>query len=139
MGPIAMALSDEEMHSVAKFFSTADAPKAPDDTATTPQEIAKGANIASVGDWTHGLPACGQCHGPQGQGVGPSFPALAGQSASYITAQLVAWQQGARSNDPLNLMTGVAAKLGDAKVAAVAAYYASLPVPQGQPAEGAKP
>ncbi len=62
--------------------------------------------------------------------VSANFPALAGQSASYIVSQLVAWKAGTRANDPLDLMKSVAGKLDDDEVAAVAAYYASLPPAQ---------
>ncbi|WP_424753159.1 c-type cytochrome, partial [Klebsiella pneumoniae] len=81
-------------------------------------------------------PACGQCHGPSGQGVGKSFPRLAGQGYSYLLNQLKAWKSGNRSNDPLNLMTGVVSKLDDKQMNAVAAYFASLPT---TPQPGGKP
>jgi cytochrome c553 len=140
MGPVAKELDDASMASVAAFYGSAIAEKAPHDTETTPEQIALGASIATVGDWPRGLPACGQCHGPAGQGVGSSFPAIAGQSQTYISSQLVAWKEGARSNDPLNLMTGVASKLDDDQLAAVSAYYASLPFAAAPKAvEGDKP
>jgi cytochrome c553 len=60
--------------------------------------------------------------------VGASFPALAGQGSRYLSSQLHHWKNGERSSDPNGLMTGVANKLSDADIAAVAAYYASLPV-----------
>ena len=96
--------------------------------------IAAGAALAGRGDWSKGLPGCGQCHGAAGQGVGKTFPGLAGQSAEYIMSQLKAWKDGKRTNDPLHLMTGIASKLSDDQVAAVAAYYASLPVAAAAPA-----
>lgn len=128
------------MASVAAFYGSTHAGKAPNDTETTPEQIAIGATIAAIGDWPRGLPACGQCHGPAGQGVGVSFPAIAGQSAAYISTQLAAWKDGTRSNEPLNLMTGIAAKLDDTEIAAVAAYYASLlPGPVKPAHEGTRP
>ena len=70
-----------------------------------------------------------QCHGAAGQGVGETFPKLAGQSAEYIANQLKAWKDGKRSNDPLHLMTGISSKLNDFQAGcSVAAYYA---MPEG--------
>lgn len=127
MGPIAQALKPDERAAVAAYYADLPAPKetasqAPDETA-----LARGRTLADVGAWTRGLAACGQCHGPAGEGVGAAFPALAGQPASYLAAQLVAWKDGTRRNDPLRLMAGLSGKLSGAEVAAVSAYYASLP------------
>ena len=35
--------------------------------------------LALVGDWDLGVPACFSCHGPSGFGVAPNFPPLAAQ------------------------------------------------------------
>ena len=42
---------------------------------------------------------CGECHGAAGQGVGKTFPKLAGQSAEYIANQLKAWKAGKLADD----------------------------------------
>ena len=78
------------------------------------------------------------CHGPQGIGVGTTFPRLAGQPKAYLAAQLVAFQKGSRANDPLHLMRNVASQLSTAQIDAVAAYFASLPAnPTSLPVPGA--
>lgn len=128
MAPIAKALAPDERQAVAKFYAGLVTPKIEGPTKADDKTIAAGAALASRGDWSKGLPGCGQCHGAAGQGVGKTFPKLAGQSVEYITAQLKAWKDGKRSNDSLHLMTGIASKLNEDQVAAVAAYYASLPV-----------
>ena len=125
MHPIAKSLTPDERIAVTSFYAalttpTAAEPKRPDDKV-----VAAGAALALRGDWSKGLPGCGQCHGPAGQGVGV-FPKLAGQNAAYITNELKAWKDGKRGNDPMHLMTGVVSKLDDGQIAAVAAYYASL-------------
>ena len=72
--------------------------------------------------------------------MGGTFPRLAGQSASYIEAQLKAWKSGKRTNDPLHLMTGIASKLDDKQIAAVAAHYAGLELrPTAAEARGSTP
>jgi cytochrome c553 len=139
MLPIAKALTPEQRQSIATYYAGLTAPKADEPKQADGKIITLGASLAGRGDWSKGLPGCGQCHGPAGQGVGQSFPRLAGQSAEYIASQLKAWKDGKRTNDPLHLMTGVATKLNDDQAAAVAAYYASLPVPAAVAAPGPKP
>src|SRR5699024_5747688 len=72
-------------------------------------------------------PACEQCHGPGGIGVGAHFPPLAGQPAKYLAGQLKAWKQGKRHNDPLALMVHIAKKLNSADIDAVASWFAAQP------------
>jgi len=127
MAPIAKSLSPQERQAVASFYSSQTAAKAPEPKTPDEKFVARGAMLALRGDWPKGLPGCSRCHGPNGEGVGGTFPRLAGQSAEYITQELKAWQQGQRTNDPLHLMTGIATKIDDGEIAAVAAYYASLP------------
>jgi cytochrome c553 len=95
--------------------------------AAAPASALVGATLATRGRWADKLPACEQCHGPGGRGVGPDFPALAGQSATYLSNQLTAWKTGARPPGPMGLMAIVAKKLSDAEVPAVADHFASLP------------
>jgi cytochrome c553 len=52
-----------------------------------------------------------------------------GQLAPYLATQLKSWQQGTRKNDAGNLMQSVASRLGEADIAAVTSYYASLGSP----------
>lgn len=73
------------------------------------------------------MPACVQCHGPGGTGVGDSFPAIAAQPAGYIAAQLRAWQAGTRKNDPIELMRHLSAKLSESEVKAVSEWFSLQP------------
>jgi cytochrome c553 len=141
MGPIAKALSPDERQAVATFYAGLDAAKIDEPNKPDEKAVAVGRSLADHGDWSKQLPGCGACHGAAGQGVGKTFPGLAGQSAEYITSQLKAWKDGKRTDDPLHLMTGIANKLNDDQVAAVAAYYASLPVGTAAPTtpQGSKP
>src|SRR3546814_2076181 len=79
------------------------------------------------GDPSRGLLPCADCHGPKGEGLGPANPALAGQPAVYLAAQLRAWRRGERRNDPGNVMTGISLRLIPSEIVRVAAYAASLP------------
>lgn len=128
MQPFASMMSSGERAAVADYFSSL---PPPDDVrkgdAADPAATDVGAWLATRGRWAQGLPACAQCHGPGGAGVGSVFPPLAGQPASYIGAQLHAWKDGKRAPGPMALMSTVASKLSDADIDAVAAYYAQQP------------
>jgi thiosulfate dehydrogenase len=127
MMPMAKGLTEEEMAAVSAHYAALPVPAAAAEPPVDPAaKIAS--DLARWGDWTgRGLPACGQCHAPGGNGVGSSFPGIAGQHASYIKAQLRAWKAGTRANDPLGLMKAVADRLTEAEADAVAAYYAAQP------------
>jgi cytochrome c553 len=137
MQPVASGLSADERAALAAYYSGLPVPPSSPAPATTPVAVADakqkalGERLATRGRWSQGLPACGQCHGPGGIGVGEHFPPLAGQSAVYIANQLHAWQKGARRNDPLQLMQAVAGKLDEADIAAIGAWYAARPAAGG--------
>jgi len=121
MQPIAKALTKPESAAVALYFSKL--PAAAPVTADTARPDQPGAWLATRGRWADNLPACAQCHGPGGAGVGTVFPPLHGQSATYIASQLHAFKNKTRAGGPMNLMAVVASRLSDADMTAVADYY----------------
>lgn len=123
MQPIAKALTKPESAAVALYFSKLPStpPAAASDAARPDQP---GAWLATRGRWNDNLPACAQCHGPGGAGVGTAFPPLHGQSAIYIANQLHAFKNKTRPGGPMNLMAVIASRLSDADMTAVADYYA---------------
>lgn len=123
MTPIAQTLSADERAELARYYGGLGSAVA---TTPVPRPDSVGARLALKGRWSEGLPACVQCHGATGAGVGNVFPALAGQSALYIENQLRGWQQGARPPGPLGLMKAIASKLSAADIRAVAAHFAAL-------------
>ena len=127
MHPIAKALSAQQRADVAAFYAGQPRDQKPLTARTapaTPQDA--GAWLVQRGRWSDGIPACAQCHGPDGLGVGEHFPALAGLGAAYMQQQISAWQAGKRPPGPLQLMHSVAQKLTPADITAVAAHYARL-------------
>ncbi|MGA0587913.1 c-type cytochrome [Dyella sp. KRB-257] len=129
MKPIATALSSEERQALAEYYSQLPLPAALARPATpSPAPDSRGALLATRGRWSRQVPACEQCHGPGGVGVGAAFPPLAGQPAAYLAAQLKAWQQGRRHNDPLALMQHISTALDEEDVNAVAAWFAAQPL-----------
>jgi cytochrome c553 len=129
MQPVASGLSDAERDALAAYYSKLPVPASTPSPAPEGDAAQTGQRLATRGNWPSSLPGCEQCHGPDGVGVGDHFPPLRGQSAVYLSNQLHAWQQGSRHNDPLQLMQNVAAKLNEADIAAISAWYAAQPAP----------
>ncbi len=126
MAPIAQQLSATERQAMAAYYAGLAVTNHDGQPPAEAKSLIAGETLAQRGDWSKGVPACAQCHGPQGLGVGGAFPQIAGQSSAYIVSQLQAWQTGTRKNDPLGLMHGIALKLSPTDIGAVAAYYGSL-------------
>jgi cytochrome c553 len=93
-----------------------------------PQEAAVPSAIAGT------VHVCSSCHGPGGRSISSTFPRLAGQQKDYLIAQLTAFRDHKRA-DPhaQTYMWGMAARLSDPTIAAVAAYYAAQPPVPGTP------
>ena len=70
------------------------------------------------------IAACAGCHSPNGAGIPVQYPRLGGQHGDYTEAQLIAFRSGERTNSLQ--MAGVAAKLNDREIKAVADYMAGL-------------
>ena len=128
MRPIATALDADERKAISDYYAKLPIPAAlAKPAAENPKDDSPGALLATRGRWSQQVPGCVQCHGPGGVGVGASFPPLAAQPAPYLSAQLHAWKQGTRSNDPLQLMQHISSALSDADIAAVSAWFAAQP------------
>ncbi|MFG6595068.1 c-type cytochrome [Sulfitobacter sp. 1A13368] len=75
--------------------------------------------------------ACITCHGGDGAGDGSgAFPRLAGQAGWYTYKQLKDYASGDRQN---RVMSGIAKKLTEEEMEAVAAYYATISAPYTPP------
>jgi cytochrome c553 len=79
---------------------------------------------------------CESCHGTGGRSISPTFPRLAGQQKDYIIAQLQAFRDRTRA-DPhaQTYMWGMAARLSDPTIDAIAAYYSSQTPVAGSPSD----
>lgn len=139
MKPIAQALSPADRAAMAAYYAALPPPPAPAQPATA--DGSPGARIALHGKWSQNVPACVQCHGPGGRGVGEHFPAIAAQPAGYIAAQLAAFRDGSRTNDPLELMRHLADGLSEEETTAVAQWFSRMPAlpPSGETSTGAAP
>jgi cytochrome c553 len=122
MGMVAN-LSEADMKGLAAYYAgqkLKPAAAADKSLAALGQKIWRGGNAAN------GVPACAGCHGPAGAGLPAQYPRLAGQYAEYIAAQLKAFKEGGRANDPNGMMRGVAARMSEREIRAVAEYAAGL-------------
>lgn len=127
MSPIAKGLNAQQRADVAAFYAGQRRDQQPTTERMAPARPEDaGAWLVQRGRWSDGIPACAQCHGPDGLGVGQHFPALAGLSAAYMQQQISAWQAGKRPPGPLQLMSTVAQKITPDDLTAVAAYYTRL-------------
>ena len=125
MQPLAAALSTEEANAVITMLANKPRPQVERiSRAAAAQET--GAVLALRGAWERNIPECVACHGPSGVGVGKAFPPLVGQSAQYLSSQLIAWQQGTRKNDPNDLMGHIARSLTEGEITAVSVHFANL-------------
>jgi cytochrome c553 len=71
--------------------------------------------------------ACIACHGPSGRGNPlANYPAIQGQHAVYVAAQLRAYRAGERGTDQNQMMRNVAALLSDEEIDAVASFIQGL-------------
>lgn len=121
MKPLASALSDEDMRNIAYFVG---GQKIKQGFAKDKETVALGEKIFRGGLSDRQVPACAGCHSPNGAGMPAQYPRLQGQHADYTAAQMVAFRDGQRLNNPV--MNGVAAKLNDREIKAVADYIAGL-------------
>jgi cytochrome c553 len=116
-------LNDQDLQDIAAYY----AGKKIQGGQADAELAAVGEEIYRAGDESKGLAACTACHGPTGAGLeSAAFPALAGQHAAYIESSLVKFSKSERANDPNQMMRGVAAKMSEADMKAVAQYIQGL-------------
>lgn len=116
-------LSPEDMRNLAAYYG---GQAAKPGAAKSKDLVALGQRIYRGGIASEGIAACASCHGPNGAGMPAQYPRLSGQHAEYIGAQLKAFRSGARANDLNASMRGVAGRLSDREIEAVADYIAGL-------------
>ena len=141
MGPIAAGLEPSAWVELADYYtarsdhSGGEARRAAAIANAAPTAAARehGASIAARGVPERKVPACQECHGPEGPPRNPAYPILAGQYAEYLELQLRLFRAGGRGGSSYaHLMQKVAPRLTDEQIEAVALYYASLDPPAGR-------
>lgn len=115
------ALSEADMKNVAAFYASKEAKPG---FARHRETVALGERIYRGGIADRKIAACAGCHSPNGAGIPVQYPRVAGQHGEYAESQLNAFRSGLRANSLQ--MTGVAAKLNDREIKALADYMAGL-------------
>jgi len=104
----AESLSDTDIADIAAWLSSLGPGRHERDGAAEPPPAAQ---------------TCQACHGADGMGTGPAYPALAGQHRSYLSKALGDYRSGARGNA---IMRNFAANLTDQDIEALSAWFAGL-------------
>lgn len=122
-------MSDQDLADIAAYYDGQTRTRGVADEAL----LELGRKVYMSGIMERKVAACSGCHSPTGQGNGPGgFPALAGQHADYIAAQLKMFRKGyedntGRVNDgDSKIMRTTAFELSDLEIQAVASYAAGL-------------
>lgn len=144
MGPMAAALSDDDMADIAAYYNEqkisqnpAPALPPPDDEDAPVDEqknkeimgklLAKGGDLYRNGNLKNNVSACIACHGPFGEGNRPAaFPAVYSQHADYLIKTLADFKSGERSNNPENMMHMIAQKMTEEEIKAVSYYISTM-------------
>ena len=121
--------SNQDLANIAAYY----AEQSGSGGQTDPALLALGEAVYRGGIPERNVAACTACHSPTGSGNAPAgFPALAGQHADYIAAQLIAYRKGyedetGRTNDgDTRIMRITAFGLSDKEIEAVSSYASGL-------------
>jgi cbb3-type cytochrome c oxidase subunit III len=125
-------LSDQDIEDIAAYYAS----QAIKVGKADPELVELGEKIYRAGNAESGVAACASCHGAKGEGMAAAgWPALAGQHADYIEAQLKAFRAAGRGdetgpyrkNDGSSMMMRAsAARLTDSEIKALASYINGL-------------
>jgi cytochrome c553 len=119
--------SEQDLADIAAYYASLPAKvgqaQGDDESIALAERIYKGGIIEK------GVAACVACHGPSGKGNAPAgFPAIGGQPPGYSIKQLTDYREGRRATDEVHggMMRGVAGRLTDTEIAALADYLQGL-------------
>ena len=117
------AKSEQDLADLAAYYASLPAKvsqaDADDETLARAEAIYRGGILSKK------VAACTACHAPNGGGNAPAgFPRVGGQPAPYTVSQLTAYREGQRKTDETYgaMMRGVASRLTDTEIEALAAY-----------------
>jgi len=123
MSAMVAPLSDEDIRNLAAYY----AQQKPHLGVAKNKELAEeGEKIYRGGNLETSLPACSSCHSPNGAGIPPVYPRLAGQHAEYSIAQLRAFRTEQRANDANKVMHVIATRMSEKEMQAVSEFISGL-------------
>jgi len=124
MGVMAKTINDGDLSDIAAYFASQDKMHG-DGWGKNP--IAK--KLFLKGDISRNIQSCVSCHGANGKGKAPdisTFPVIGGQHKAYLSAQLINWRNGKRTNSPNGEMNKIAKSLTDSEIEALTDYISGL-------------
>lgn len=125
MASMVAALSEDDMKNLAAYYAQQKSqPGTTSESDTSLLELGK--RVYNGGNLENNVPACSSCHSPNGQGIPPHYPKLAGQHAAYVVSQLEAFRQASRVNDKNQEMQKAVLRMSAQEIKAVADYIATL-------------
>ena len=121
MYPMVVILSEQDIKDLAAYYSQQKITLG----AVDPKLLERGQHLYRAGDKQEGISACIACHGPRGLGLEQAnFPAVGGQHADYIVAQLKEYKNGSRKTGAM--MGAIAKHMTNEDMKAVASYMSGL-------------
>ena len=124
MSSMVAALSLEDMKQLGDYY--AQQKTVPSQVAVDDDKLIElGKLLYPGGSLANGVPACASCHGPNGSGIPPRYPAIAGQHAEYTLTQLNLFNTGDRANDK-DVMQQVITRLNGHEKRAISAYISTM-------------
>jgi len=131
MNGVAGGLTDEQMAALAAYYAAQ--PATAQEWPDAEVDLARGEAVVKKGVWDNGVPPCVTCHGQNAEGVGATFPRLAGQLPAYMLTRLEQWRSGEDAADSADeaLMIAVAKNASLADMEAAVGYLATLAPDQG--------
>lgn len=126
MQSVAHDLSENEISSLALFFSTQNPPHARGESPPPSGLVTAGKQLAELGA-APDVPACFSCHGADGKGNGVRYPSIAGEPAAFVINRLHEFQARAKAGTPSpGTMMAVSATLNERQIEEAAAYLSVI-------------
>lgn len=116
-------LSPEDIKNLGAYY----AQQAPKPGAANDKSLAEqGEQLYRGGNLETNVPACTGCHAPNGSGIPPKYPRLAGQHSEYTVAQLRAFRTELRTNDENDVMHTITSRMTEKELKAVSEFISGL-------------
>ena len=123
MGPMVAPLSEEDMRNLGAYYAE-QTPQTGISSETDEDLLELGEIIYRGGNLENEVPACASCHSPNGAGLPPHYPRVAGQHADYTYGQLRAFDK--KRNNDKQVMQKVVSRMSGREKRAVAEFITSL-------------
>jgi cytochrome c553 len=123
MSAMVAPLTPEDMINLGAYY----AEQKPKPGAAKDKALAgHGEKVYRGGNLETSVPACAGCHSPNGSGLPPNYPRLAGQHRDYTLAQLRAFRAEQRSNDGNLVMHTITSRMSEREMQAVSEFMSGL-------------